>query len=298
MHGLAGRPAAVSGPVRGNPTGPAAAGMVSRRDARTFLEERPATGRMPKTIPVLEHDRGTGQGDLRPEPMGGEVVRVSYPPHGLRIELQYREPVASIIVPAEPRVPSGSDRPSSCRRSDVDLDRLKQPGRLVRDRRETVWPLPWILEPGATWKPKAGIADITSEGNRRIPVGRQTGGFPGEEDAGDRAIPARRPGDRLINPMDRSAADCSCGTARRPGSCGGMPPGRRRREISTPRRNGPCCRALERADQEPSPPDEAITGSSRQGGLVHHARRIAVATGRRIADQMLRSSAPRDRDNN
>lgn len=116
-------------------------------------------------------DTGPGQTRLHSESMGGGVDRVSYPPRGLRVGLQYREPVALV------KVRGGSEflLDSSARilpREDVDLERLG-PVIVVQGKGLTG---PLDPRPGATWKPKPGVTEI-SVGNGRIPDATKLAGF-------------------------------------------------------------------------------------------------------------------------
>jgi hypothetical protein len=146
-----------------------------RGDARAFLESVRERAGISRPIPILEMTAEQVKVMFVQSPWVERVDRVIYPPHGLRIELQYREPVALITIPG-----NGAyllDRSATILpRSDVDPDRLKQPGRLVHIQGDGL-AAPSDPQPGATWKPKAGIADITSEGNLRIRSAAGLAGF-------------------------------------------------------------------------------------------------------------------------
>ena len=182
------------------------------------------------------------------------VVRVSFPPQGVRVELQYREPVAQINIPGDKRYLL--DRSATILpRSDVDWDRLKQLGPLVLIHGSDLV-APSDPQPGATWKPKAGIADIASKeigGSDRPPSWRVSG----QEDA---SVPVRPCSPALeireINPTDPDGRGLFMWNGEDTWILWGEAPGEETARESRCRGEMGLTPRLERANREPSSPDD------------------------------------------
>jgi hypothetical protein len=146
-----------------------------RGGARAFLESVRERAGVSETVPVLDMTPEQVKVMFVQSPWVESVVRVSYPPLALRVELQYREPVAQVTIPGDE--PYLLDRSATILpRMDVDLERLKRSGPLVAIHGSRLT-APLDPRPGATWKPKGGIADVTSEGNGRIPAAARLAAF-------------------------------------------------------------------------------------------------------------------------
>jgi hypothetical protein len=170
-----------------------------RGGASAFLENVRQRAEETETLPILELTPDRVKLAFLQSPWVESVVRVSYPPRGLRVELQYCEPVALVKIPGDKEYlldESGKILPQE----DVDRDRLKQLGPVIVIYGEHLTG-PLDPKPGEQWKPKPAVNDL-AEGNIRIPDAVKLASFLVRQ---IRALGASRPAalDIVeINPMD------------------------------------------------------------------------------------------------
>jgi hypothetical protein len=150
-----------------------------------------------ETLPILE---------LKPERVRiaflqsqwvERIVRVSFPPRGLRVELSYRQPVARVRVTTANEEYLLDEAGIILSWDDVDLD-LLGPIILITGQRLSA---PLDARVGVAWKSPAGVHDV-SVGTERIRSAARLAGFLARK---MRALGASRPAAldiHEINPMD------------------------------------------------------------------------------------------------
>ena len=139
-----------------------------------FLERVRQRARETETLPILDLTTQRIKLAFIQSPWVESVVQVSYPPHGLRVKLQYREPVAKVRVPKDKEYlldESGRILPED----EVDRDRLEQTLPLIVIHGDGMTG-PLEPQPGGTWKSRPGANDI-NEGNTRIPEAAKLAAF-------------------------------------------------------------------------------------------------------------------------
>jgi hypothetical protein len=172
-----------------------------RGGRQAFLKSVQERAGISKPLPLLDLEKEQVKAIFLGSPWVASV-RVSRPPLGLSVELQYREPVAWVQVEGE----KGTEthlidwKSTILPRNDVDPEWLKRRGPLVVIRGNGLLS-PLDSQPGKIWKPKAGIADIAG-GNLRIPSAAKLAGFLVEKmrTAGKSLTPALQI--RRIDPTD------------------------------------------------------------------------------------------------
>jgi hypothetical protein len=159
-----------------------------RGGAADFLEKVRQYAREKKILPVLRLEPGRIKLAFQKHPLVGSVVRVTYPPRGVGVELEFREPVAWVQVSPTERY-LVDEKARILPPEEVDLDRLvSRHGRLIAIGGMGLSG-PADPRPGAIWRPKPGITDL-AEGNGRIPDAAQLAGFLARE---IRALPTPCP---------------------------------------------------------------------------------------------------------
>jgi len=176
-----------------------------RGGTAAFLESVRRRARAPAAIPVLDLKPNQVRLMFLQSPWVENVVRVTYPPHGLRVDVQYREPAAMVKLPGEP--PYLLDASATILPwDDIDPDRLNQGGPIAVIQGDGLSG-PLDPRPGATWRPKPGMTDI-AEGNGRVHAAAKLAGFLMAKqrltDTTHAPTPAPAPAlaIRAINPMD------------------------------------------------------------------------------------------------
>jgi hypothetical protein len=145
-----------------------------RGGSSAFLKSVRRLAEPPATLPVLKLDPRTVKMAFLRNPWVEQVVRVSFPPHGLSVELHYRKPVALVRTPASEEYLLDA-KATILPLEDVDLDRLTRLRRIITISGSNLV-APEDPHPGATWKPKGGIADV-SPGNDRIAAAAKLASF-------------------------------------------------------------------------------------------------------------------------
>jgi hypothetical protein len=172
-----------------------------RGGRQTFLKSVQERAGISKPLSILDLEEEQVKAMFLGSPWV-ENVRVSRPPLGLSVELQYREPVARVLVRVEkdPETHLIDRKSTILSNGDVDSEWLKRRGPLVSIRGIGLMS-PLDPRPGKIWKPKAGVGDI-AEGNLRIPSAAKLAGFLADKMRTDgSSLP---PSMRIckINPMD------------------------------------------------------------------------------------------------
>ncbi len=133
---------------------------------KSFLEDVRKRAGASRSLPVLGTNRDQITAMFTQSPWVEDVIRVSFPPQALRVELRYRVPVAHVNVIDDKSYLL--DRSATILPwNDVNLRSLGESGRLIRIYDKVLTP-PLNPQSGVIWRPKAGMADI-APGNLRIP---------------------------------------------------------------------------------------------------------------------------------
>jgi hypothetical protein len=146
-----------------------------RGSTEAFLASVRSDANESQQLSVLSWEPGRIKSAFLRNPWVESVVRVSYLPHGLRVELQYREPVALVVIP-----PAGQylldEKATILPIQDVDVDRLVRLGTMIRISGQEGLTDPSDPRPGKSWEPKPGVVDL-SEGNGRIKAATKLASF-------------------------------------------------------------------------------------------------------------------------
>jgi hypothetical protein len=139
-----------------------------------FLDRVRRYAREEETLPVLRLEPHRIERAFGHHPLVDRVVRVSYPPRGVRVAMRFRQPVALLLISATEQYLL-DETATILPREEVALDRLEQHGPVI-----TIWARglagPFDSQPGATWKPNPGVMDV-DERNERIPAAAKLAGF-------------------------------------------------------------------------------------------------------------------------
>jgi hypothetical protein len=135
-------------------------GSAFLKSVRTRADEQ-------ESLPVLKLERDRVKMAFLRSPWVHEVVRVSYLPGGVAVELAFREPAALVLV-AGGESYLLDETAIILPLADVDLERLKQVRPLVTITGVGL-SAPADPRPGAVWTPKPGVIDL-NPGNGRIPA--------------------------------------------------------------------------------------------------------------------------------
>jgi hypothetical protein len=170
-----------------------------RGGSAAFLENVRQRAKMPEAIPLLKYNDRELQNVFKLSPWTQEVLKISYPPLGLTIRMNYHRPVAVVVTSSHQEYlvdQSAIILPLE----EVDRERLEQDHDLIRIKGDGLLD-PLDPQPGIVWKPRAGLADI-ADGNLHIADAAEVACFLAEKSrsldkAGNSALDIR-----YINPMD------------------------------------------------------------------------------------------------
>ncbi len=210
---------------------PAAPDWV-RGGAEAFLEDVRRRAGETESLPILELTTNRVKLAFLQSAWVESVDGVSYPPLGLRVELQYREPVARV------QVDGGKEYLVDASATILPREEFDEKHGLVMVVRGKGLTDPIDPHPGATWKPKPGVIEI-SQGNGRIPAAAKLASFLADKLRADGLSPLRLSRSaRSIPWLPTAEKGCFCFMMGRPGFNGVKPPARRARGAWPPRRNG------------------------------------------------------------
>ena len=139
-----------------------------------FLDRVRRYAREEETLRVLRLEPHRIERAFGHHPLVDRVVRVTYPPLGVRVRLRFCQPVALVEISATERYLL-DEKATILPWEEVNLDRLEAVGPLIGIKGERL-ASPLDSQPGATWKPSPAVLDI-NEGNGRIPAAVKLAGF-------------------------------------------------------------------------------------------------------------------------
>ncbi len=138
-----------------------------RKGSVDFLESVRQCAEESETLPVLDLEPGRIKLSFERSPWIEQVLKVSYPPRGLRVELQYREPVALVDIPRSHHKYLLDENARILPLMDVDVDGLLRLGSIIRiSGDDLVEPLD--PRPKHIWESRPGVHDAAA-GIARIP---------------------------------------------------------------------------------------------------------------------------------
>jgi hypothetical protein len=168
-----------------------------RGGTAAFLESVRQRAGESETLPVLELTATQIKRSFLQSPWVEDVIRVSFPPRGLRVELSYRQPVAVVQITKGQEEYLVDESAMILPREDVDLDHIGS--LIVIAGRGLCGPL--NPRAGAVWEAPPGVHDV-SGGNQEIASAARLAAFLTRE---MRDLGASRPANldmQEINPMD------------------------------------------------------------------------------------------------